>query len=62
MLIAEELGVSIAAPTGDTLDAPFDLEADVSWVGYANAQLRARAEPALQNALRRRGLLPSAPL
>jgi len=62
MLIAEELGVAIAAPNGDPLDAPFDLESDVSWVGYANAQLRARVEPALQNALRRRGLMPSLPL
>jgi hypothetical protein len=62
MLIAEELGVSIAAPNGEALDAPFDLEADVSWVGYANSQLRASAEPVLQNALRRRGLMPSIPL
>jgi len=62
MLIAEELGVSIAAPNGDALDAPFDLEADVSWVGYANSQLRARTEPVLQHALRRRGLMPSIPL
>jgi fructose-1,6-bisphosphatase/inositol monophosphatase family enzyme len=62
MLIAEELGVSIAAPNGDPLDAPFDLEADVSWVGYANATLRSRAEPALQTALRRRGLMPTIPL
>jgi len=62
ILIAEELGVSIAAPNGDALDAPFDLEADVSWVGYANSQLRARVEPVLQNALRRRGLMPLIPL
>ena len=62
MLIAEELGVSVAAPNGDVLDAPFDLAADVSWAGYANTQLRARVEPALQNALRRRGLLSALPL
>ena len=62
MLIAEELGVPIASPDGNALDAPFDLTSDVSWVGYANAQLRARAEPALQRALRQRGLLPVIPL
>ena len=39
-----------------TLDAPFDLDADVSWVGYANDRLRARVEPALLGALARRGL------
>jgi len=41
------------------VDAPFDVTADVAWVGYANERLRARVEPALQDALRRRGLLPS---
>ena len=29
-------------PTATPLDAPFDLDADVSWVGYANDALRAR--------------------
>jgi fructose-1,6-bisphosphatase/inositol monophosphatase family enzyme len=62
VLIAEEMGVAIASPNGDRLDAPFDLESDVSWVGYANSRIRARAEPALQNALRKRGLLPMLPL
>jgi fructose-1,6-bisphosphatase/inositol monophosphatase family enzyme len=62
VLIAEELGVAIAKPNGDRLDAPLDLAADVSWVGYANREIRESAEPALQNALRRRGLLPTLPL
>jgi fructose-1,6-bisphosphatase/inositol monophosphatase family enzyme len=55
-LIAEELGVRLAGVDGKALDAPFDLETDVSWVGYANDRLRSRVQPALLGALARRGL------
>jgi len=55
-LIAAELGVRLTDAGGGELDAPFDLDADVSWVGYANDRLRARVEPALLGALARRGL------
>lgn len=55
-LIATELGVRLTDARGNELDAPFDLDADVSWVGYANDRLRARVEPALLGALARRGL------
>ena len=58
-LVAEELGVRLTDATGAALDAPFDLDTDVSWVAYANDRLRARIEPALHGALARRGLLPS---
>jgi hypothetical protein len=57
-LVAEEAGVEVTDAAGAPLDAPFDIEADVSWVGYANRRLRARVEPVFQAALRRRGLLP----
>src|SRR5207249_4980139 len=57
-LIAEEAGVIVTDPTGAPVDAPFSVTADVAWVGYANARLRAVVEPVLQGALRRRGLLP----
>jgi hypothetical protein len=57
-LVAEEAGVVLTTPDGGALDAPFELDADVSWVGYANAQLRSTVEPALQRALRRRDLTP----
>jgi hypothetical protein len=60
MLVAEEAGVAVTDATGAVLDAPFDLDADVSWVGYANSRLRERVEPALLAALERHGLLPSA--
>ncbi|MEP6493286.1 MAG: inositol monophosphatase family protein [bacterium] len=57
MLIAEELGVVVTGEDGSPLDGPFDVESDMSWVGYANERIRAVVEPAFQNALRRRGLL-----
>lgn len=59
-LIAEELGVVVTNPAGEALDGPFDLDADLAWVGYANQQLRMRVEPALRGALLRRGMLTSA--
>ncbi len=56
-LIARELGVIVTDAYGRPLDAPLAVEPDVSWVGYANAGIRAQVEPRLQQALRRRGLL-----
>ena len=58
-LVAEEAGVRLTDGVGAPLDAPFDLDTDVSWVGYANDRLRARVEQALLAALTRRGLLPT---
>jgi fructose-1,6-bisphosphatase/inositol monophosphatase family enzyme len=58
-LIAEELGVEVTAPDGSPFDAPFDLSADVAWVGYANARLRSRLEPIVHRVLRRHELLPA---
>ena len=55
-LIACELGVRLTDAAGEVLDAPFDLDVDVSWVGYANDRLRSQVEPALRHALSRRGL------
>ena len=56
VLIAEELGVEVTDAFGATLDAPFDLDTDVAWVGYANRRLRDRVEPVLRTALEKRGL------
>jgi fructose-1,6-bisphosphatase/inositol monophosphatase family enzyme len=55
-MIAEALGVILTAPDGGQLDVPLEVEPDVAWVGYANAALREQVEPALQEALRRRGM------
>ncbi len=56
-LIARELGVEICAPDGSPLTAPLDLTSPVSWVGYANSELRRALEPILQELLRERGML-----
>jgi fructose-1,6-bisphosphatase/inositol monophosphatase family enzyme len=56
-LIARELGVIITDESGAPLTAPLNVQADVSWVGYGNANIRAEIEPLLQLALRRRNLL-----
>jgi fructose-1,6-bisphosphatase/inositol monophosphatase family enzyme len=55
-LIASEAGVLLTSPWGEPLDIPLDVEADVAWVGYANATLRASVAPVLSAALARRGL------
>ena len=58
-LLAETLGVRLTGADGGPLDAPFSLDANVAWVGYANRELQAAVEPVLQRALMRRGLLPA---
>ena len=58
-LIARELGVIITDECGDPLSVPLDVTTPVTWVGYANPQLRELVEPVLQAVLRERGLLPN---
>jgi fructose-1,6-bisphosphatase/inositol monophosphatase family enzyme len=59
-LIAEESGVIVTDPSGRPLDAPFTVDADVAWVGYANAKIRATIEPLLQAELHSRGWIEAA--
>jgi fructose-1,6-bisphosphatase/inositol monophosphatase family enzyme len=56
-LIARELGVIVTDERGQPLSAPLAIEPNIAWVGYANAQIRKLVEPALQRALRSRGLI-----
>jgi fructose-1,6-bisphosphatase/inositol monophosphatase family enzyme len=56
-LIAEEAGVIITDAAGQPLQAPLDVKTDLSWVGYANGDIRTQIEPLLQAALRKRGLI-----
>jgi fructose-1,6-bisphosphatase/inositol monophosphatase family enzyme len=56
-LIARESGVEITDACGESLTAPLNLEANVSWAGFANAKIRLCIEPILINALQSRGLL-----
>ena len=46
-LIALEAGALITDPNGEALRAPLDVETPVSWIGYANAEIRAQVEPVL---------------
>lgn len=56
-LIARELGVIVTDETGGRLSTPLNVSGKVSWVGYANADIRAQIEPHLQLALRNRHLI-----
>src|SRR5688500_16575396 len=53
MLIAREAGVVLTDEKGEPLDGPLDVTSGISWVGYANAKLRERMEPVLQQFLAR---------
>jgi hypothetical protein len=55
-LIAREAGVIVTDLSGGPLRAPLTVEADVAWVGYANAHVRGQIEPLLQASLAARGL------
>ena len=56
-LIARELGVIVRDVQGARLNVPLNIEADVTWCGYANEHIRAEIEPLLRQALQSRGLL-----
>jgi fructose-1,6-bisphosphatase/inositol monophosphatase family enzyme len=58
-LIARELGVVVTDEKGRPLRSLLTVEADVSWVGYANETIRQQIEPLLSAALHKRGLLES---
>jgi fructose-1,6-bisphosphatase/inositol monophosphatase family enzyme len=60
-LIAREAGVLITDETGSSLRSPLNVEADISWTGYANKHIRSMIEPALTSALLRHGLLEQVP-
>lgn len=50
-LIAEECGIEVTDGAGNPLNAPLDTTSDVSWIGYANATIRAEVEPVLMRLL-----------
>jgi len=53
-LIARELGVIVTDEHGQPVQSPLNVTGMVTWVGYANADIRAQIEPLLHAALRRR--------
>jgi len=56
-LIAREAGVIVTGMDGSPLDAPMNVEADVTWIGYANADIRTQIEPRLVAVLKERGIV-----
>ena len=54
-LIAREAGVIVTDDRGEPLRAPLNVEADVTWIGYANDSIRREIEPVLRRVLRERG-------
>lgn len=56
-LVARESGVIVTDENGNPPKFLLDNEIDVTWIGYANAQIRGQIEPHLQDSLKRRGLL-----
>ncbi|MCB0210107.1 MAG: inositol monophosphatase [Anaerolineae bacterium] len=56
-LIAREFGIVITNEYGQVLSAPLNIEAEVSWVGYANTAIRRQMEPLLHQALKKRDLM-----
>lgn len=56
-LVARESGVIVTDENGNSPKFLLDNEIDVTWIGYANAQIRGQIEPHLQDSLKRHGLL-----
>jgi hypothetical protein len=56
-LIAREAGVIVTDERGGRLSAPLDVTSDMAWAGYANRAIFELVAPALEAALRERGLL-----
>ena len=54
LLIAEEAGVIITDAAGHPLDGPLDTTTGLCWLAYANAELRSKIEPVVQEFLRER--------
>jgi hypothetical protein len=59
-LIAREAGVYISDQNGLPLRSELNLTAEVTWVGYANSQIRSCIEPLLRKAMTDHGLLAGA--
>ena len=55
-LIARETGVIVTDEHGERLQSPLTVDADVTWVGYANESIRREIEPLLREALKRRNV------
>lgn len=57
MLVAEAAGVIVTDAHGDPLNAPLNTTENLSWVGYANTELRQMVEPVLLHLLKKHKLI-----
>jgi hypothetical protein len=56
-MIARKLGVIVVDENGEQLNAPLSVDGNVTWIGYANQQIRNEIEPFLHTSLKKRGLI-----
>ena len=56
-MIARELGVIIVDENSEQLDPLLSIDGNVTWLGYANTEIRQQIEPILLSSLRKRGLI-----
>jgi hypothetical protein len=56
-MIARKLGVIVIDENGEQLNAPLSVDGNVTWIGYANQQIRNEIEPFLHTSLKKRGLI-----
>jgi len=56
-LIAREMDVIVTDENGKRLSAPLKVDADISWVAYANEHIQNQIQPVLQKSLIKRNLL-----
>ena len=57
-LIGTEAGLIITDTEGNPVDAPFDLNATINWIGYANAYIMHEVRPLLMAMLKKYKLIP----
>lgn len=56
LLVAQAAGVIVTDGLGRELNSPMDVHSGVHWCGYANAGLRAKIEPVIQQWMREHGV------
>ncbi len=57
-MLARQVGIEVTNEEGEALDVPLDLNTKVTWIAYANKELRKRVEPKLRALLKLHNLLP----
>jgi hypothetical protein len=56
-LVAREAGIIVTDEFGKQLSAPLDVTTKMTWIGYANQQIRDQVSPVLSEILQEKGLI-----